>query len=65
MADPPPNSFHGYDPRVIEIDSAHERAYWCKALQVTEGELCAAVAAAGHSVQKVKEWLRLTGGGLS
>jgi hypothetical protein len=56
-SDPAPNSFGRSDPRVIELDNPHERAYWCKFLQVDEAELEVAVAAAGNSVQKVKEWL--------
>ena len=58
--DPPPNSFQGYDPRVIELNGVNERAYWCKALQVSEAKLIEAVGKVGHSVQKVKEWLAIT-----
>jgi hypothetical protein len=51
------NSFRGFDPRIIEIDNATERAFWCKVLQVSEAELIAAVGAAGPAAQKVKEYL--------
>jgi hypothetical protein len=52
------NSFRGHDPRVIEIDNPTERAFWCKALFTTERRLVAAVAAVGHSAQRVKEYLQ-------
>ena len=57
--DPPPidNSFKGGDPRTVEIDSAAERAFWCKVLDVTEEELVAAVAEAGTRAQSVKDYL--------
>jgi len=52
------NSFRGNDPRTVEIDSAAERAFWCKALFTTEEQLVAAVKAVGASAQKVKEYLQ-------
>lgn len=52
------NSFRGRDPRMIEIDNATERAFWCKALLATESQLLAAVGAVGPSAQKVKEYLQ-------
>ena len=52
------NSFGGHDPRMIEIDDAHERAFWCKALLTTEHRLIAAVTSVGASAQKVKEYLQ-------
>ncbi len=55
------NSFKGNDPRFVDHDSPGERAYWCKALGVSETELYAAVAAVGNSAQRVKDWLRARG----
>ncbi len=52
------NSFRGNDPRTIEIESAAELAFWCKALLTTEDKLVAAVQAVGPSAQKVKEYLQ-------
>jgi hypothetical protein len=52
------NSFGGNDPRTVEIDSAAERAFWCKALFTSEERLMAAVSAVGTSAQKVKEYLQ-------
>jgi hypothetical protein len=52
------NSFRGRDPRLIDFESSSERAYWCKALGVSEPELYAALMAAGNSAQAVKDWLR-------
>lgn len=52
------NSFGGNDPRFVDDETPSERAYWCKALGVTDQELYAAVAAVGNSAQKVKDWLR-------
>lgn len=54
------NSFRGGDPRLIDYEDRSERAYWCKALLVTEAELYGAVAAVGNSAQKVKDWLAAT-----
>jgi hypothetical protein len=53
------NSFGGHDPRVIEIENPVERAYWVKALGITEAQLMAAIGAVGHSAQKVKDYLKL------
>ena len=52
------NSFHGNDPRFIEVDNPAERAFWCKALFATEEQLLAALRAVGNSAQKVKEYLQ-------
>jgi hypothetical protein len=53
------NSFGGHDPRTIEIENSVERAYWVKALGITEAQLLAAISAVGTSAQKVKDYLRL------
>jgi uncharacterized protein DUF3606 len=50
-------SFRSGDPRLIDYENPSERAYWCKALGVSEPELYAAVAAVGISAQKVRRWL--------
>jgi uncharacterized protein DUF3606 len=52
------NSFGGHDPRVIEFENPVERAYWIKALGVSEAELLVALRAVGNSAQKVKDFLR-------
>lgn len=54
------NSFRDGDPRLIDYEDRFERAYWCKALMVSEAELYGAVAAVGNSAQKVKDWLAST-----
>ncbi|HET7729086.1 MAG TPA: DUF3606 domain-containing protein [Usitatibacter sp.] len=54
---PPDNSFQGEDPRVIDVEQAAERAYWCKSLGITEPQLLALVAAVGTSAQRVKDSL--------
>jgi hypothetical protein len=51
------NSFGGNDPRTIEIENPIERAYWVKALGVSEAALLAALGAVGPSAQKVKDFL--------
>jgi uncharacterized protein DUF3606 len=51
------HSFRDGDPRLIDLESSTERAYWCKALTVSDSELYAAVAAVGNSAQSVKDWL--------
>ena len=55
------NSFRGHDPRMIEIESAAERAYWTKALGISESELLEAIGAVGYSAQKVKDYLKQRG----
>jgi uncharacterized protein DUF3606 len=50
-------SFRNGDPRLIDYENSSERAYWCKALLVSDPELYAAVAAVGNSAQSVKDWL--------
>ena len=52
------NSFGGNDPRTIEIENPVERAYWVKALGVSEAALLEALGAVGPSAQKVKDFLR-------
>ena len=52
------NSFNGNDPRIIDVDDAAERAFWCKALVTNEARLLAAVRSVGTSAQKVKEYLQ-------
>ena len=51
------NSFRDGDPRLIDLGSRDERAYWCKTLMATEAEVEAAVAAVGTSAEQVKGWL--------
>lgn len=53
----PDHSFRNGDPRFIDCENPCEYAYWCKALGVSEAELCAAVAAVGNSAQWVRDWL--------
>lgn len=55
---PGDNSFGGNDPRMIEIENATERAYWMKALDVSEEVLRAAVHVVGPSAQRVKDYLK-------
>lgn len=57
-ARPGDNTFGGNDPRLIEVDSATERAYWMKALDVSEDVLRAAVHLVGPSAQRVKDYLK-------
>jgi uncharacterized protein DUF3606 len=52
------NSFGGHDPRTIEIENPVERAYWVKALGISEAQLMAAIGAVGTSAQKVKDYLK-------
>ena len=56
---PPDNTFQGRDPRMIDIEHAPERAYWCKSLGISEAELLALVDAVGPSAQSVKNALGL------
>lgn len=58
---PPDNTFQGRDPRMIDIEHASERAYWCKSLGISEAELLALVDAVGPSAQSVKNALGLGG----
>jgi hypothetical protein len=53
----PDNTFQGRDPRMIEVDQASERAYWCMTLGISEAELLALVEAVGPSAQNVKNAL--------
>ena len=52
------NSFGGQDPRTIEIENPVERAYWVKALGISEPELLEALGAVGNSAQNVKDFLK-------
>jgi len=54
MAD---NSFRDGDPRQIDLSSPAERAYWSKALGISEGELCEIVRACGTSAEAVRRAL--------
>lgn len=58
---PPDNTFQGRDPRIIDVDQACERAFWCKSLGISEAELLALVEAVGPSAQSVKDALGLGG----
>ena len=51
------NTFRHGDPRDIDVSSGAERAYWCKALGITEEQLFALVDAVGPSAQRVKDAL--------
>lgn len=55
---PGDNTFGGNDPRLIEVDNATERAYWMKALDVSEEVLRTAVHVVGPSAQRVKDYLK-------
>ncbi|MDM0085541.1 DUF3606 domain-containing protein [Variovorax sp. J31P179] len=56
MADDPKKT--GDDRKQISLKEPHEVRSWTDALGVTEQKLRAAVAAVGHSVEKVREYLR-------
>jgi hypothetical protein len=45
------------DGKLISLKEDYEVKYWCKALNCTEQELRAAVAAVGDSAKKVREYL--------
>lgn len=45
------------DNRLVSLEQDHERRDWCKSFGCTEAELRAAVAAVGHSADKVREYL--------
>jgi hypothetical protein len=45
------------DGKLISLKEPHEIAYWRGRLACTRAELEAAVAAVGHSAQKVEEYL--------
>jgi hypothetical protein len=47
----------GLDRKLISLTEAYEIRDWCKALGCDEKRLRAAVAAVGHSAQRVREWL--------
>jgi hypothetical protein len=51
------NSFRDGDPRHIDIGNAAERAYWSKALGISEGELCKVVRVFGTSAETVRRAL--------
>ena len=46
------------DRRLIALTEDYEVRDWCKSLGCTEDELRAAVAAVGHSADKVREFLK-------
>lgn len=46
------------DPNTISLGEAWEVKYWCEALGVTEARLREAVRAVGHSVAKVRAYLK-------
>ncbi|MGI4762316.1 MAG: DUF3606 domain-containing protein [Janthinobacterium lividum] len=46
------------DNDLISLEEDYEVRDWCKALECTEQQLRAAVAAVGHSAAKVREYLR-------
>lgn len=48
----------GLDRKLISLTEPYEVRDWCKALSCTEPRLRAAVAAVGHSADKVREWLK-------
>ena len=62
----PDNTFRDGDPRHIDIESASERAYWCKALGISESQLREIVFSVGTSAEAVRRALtestRYTGG---
>jgi len=48
----------GADRQFISLEQPHEIRSWTESLGVTEEQLKAAVAAVGHSADKVREYLR-------
>lgn len=55
MADDPKKT--GQDRKLISLEEPHEIRSWTETLGVTEQQLRAAVAAVGHSAEKVREHL--------
>lgn len=45
------------DGKLISLTEDHERAYWCKALEVDRAGLESAVAAVGHGAAAVRAYL--------
>ena len=56
MSDDPKKT--GEDRKLISLEQDHEVRSWTQSLGVTELQLRAAVAAVGHSADKVREYLR-------
>ena len=56
MSDDPKKT--GEDRKLISLEQDHEVRSWTQSLGVTEQQLRAAVAAVGHSADKVREYLR-------
>ena len=56
MTDDPKKT--GLDRKLISLKEPHEVRSRTEALHVTEQQLKAAIAAVGHSVEKVREYLR-------
>jgi hypothetical protein len=60
MSDNPKKT--GQDRQLISLEQKHEIRSWTESLGVTEEQLRAAVAAVGHSADKVREYLRKSSG---
>lgn len=52
----------GQDRQLISLEQPHEIRSWTESFGVTEEQLRAAVAAVGHSAEKVREYLRRPAG---
>ena len=52
------NSKTGQDRKLISLREDYEVRAWCKSLGTTPDKLKAAVAAVGHSADKVREYLK-------
>lgn len=48
----------GQDRKLISLEEPHEVRSWTESFGVSEEKLRAAVAAVGHSADKVREYLR-------
>ena len=57
MSDDPQKK--GADRKFISLEQPHEIRSWTESLGVSERELRAAIAAVGHSVDKVREYLKI------
>ena len=55
--DEPSKAAPRLDPRLVNLEDAGERAYWCKFFGVGLDRLIAAVKAAGPSAQAVRSYL--------
>jgi len=56
MSDTPKGT--GQDRKLIALTEDYEVRDWCKSLGCTEAQLRKAVAAVGHSADKVREYLK-------